>query len=75
MDAATDLPVSVDIENGYGPDPADASRAITRVAGAGAVGGSIRDWDPGSPASTIAHARERVAAAADAARELAFRSC
>ena len=40
---ATDLPVSVDLENGYGPDPEDAARAISRVAEAGAVGGSIED--------------------------------
>src|SRR3954464_11209993 len=35
--AATTLPVSVDLENGYGPDPADAANAIARVADAGAV--------------------------------------
>src|SRR5437764_5522598 len=45
LDAATDLPVSVDLENGYGADPADAARAVVRVAEAGAVGGSIEDWD------------------------------
>src|SRR3954454_796594 len=32
LNAATDLPVSVDLENGYGPAPEDAARAITRVA-------------------------------------------
>src|SRR5260370_33336457 len=36
LDRATDLPVSVDLENGVGPDPADAEAAITRVAAAGA---------------------------------------
>jgi len=30
IDAATSLPVSVDLENGYGPDPKDAARAISR---------------------------------------------
>src|SRR5215470_2691606 len=45
VDAATDLPVSVDLENGYGPSPEDAARAITRAAEAGAVGGSIEDYD------------------------------
>src|SRR5215210_3098086 len=39
LDRATDLPVSVDLENGYGPDPGDAAQAITRAAAAGAVGG------------------------------------
>ena len=46
IDAATDLPVSVDLENGYGADPESAATAITRAAEAGAVGGSIEDWDP-----------------------------
>src|SRR3990172_2292420 len=43
VDRATDLPVSVDLENGYGPDPESAARAVLRVAEAGAVGGSIED--------------------------------
>ena len=47
VDGATDLPVSVDLENGYGADPESAARAIRRVAEAGAVGGSIEDYDPG----------------------------
>src|SRR5687767_804510 len=42
---ATDLPVSVDLENGFGPEPQDAATAITRAAEAGAVGGSIEDFD------------------------------
>jgi 2-methylisocitrate lyase-like PEP mutase family enzyme len=41
--AATGVPLSVDLENGYGPDPEDAAAAILRVAEAGAVGGSIED--------------------------------
>src|SRR6266700_1625233 len=32
LDRATDLPLSVDLENGYGPDPAQAAVAIERVA-------------------------------------------
>src|SRR5256884_3764526 len=43
LDRATDLPVSVDLENGYGPDPENAALAIRRIAEAGAVGGSIAD--------------------------------
>src|SRR3954452_13147365 len=43
--AASSLPVAVDLENGYGPAPRDAATAITRVADAGAVGGSIEDYD------------------------------
>src|SRR3954452_2270531 len=45
LDQATPLPVSVDLENGYGPTPEDAARAITRAAEAGAAGGSIEDYD------------------------------
>ena len=67
-----DLPVSVDLENGYGPDPADAAQAIARVAEAGAVGGSIEDFDPAGRLYELAHAAERVAAAAEAARGLDF---
>ena len=32
LDRATSLPVSVDLENGYGPDPEDAARAVARAA-------------------------------------------
>ena len=70
IDAATDLPVSVDLENGYGEAPEDAARAITRAAQAGAVGGSIEDWDRGGRIYERAHAVERVAAAVEAARAL-----
>jgi len=67
---STDLPISVDLENGYGADPADAARAIQRVAEAGAVGGSIEDYDPDTGLYEQAHAVERVAAAVEAARAL-----
>ena len=70
--SATGLPVSVDLENGYGPGPDDAARAITAAAEAGAVGGSIEDWDRESGIYEQAHAAERVAAAAEAARALDF---
>jgi 2-methylisocitrate lyase-like PEP mutase family enzyme len=69
---ATSLPVSVDLENGYGPDPADAARAISRAAEAGAVGGSIEDFDPDQGIYEIEHATERVAAAVEAAGRLDF---
>src|SRR5215218_10318441 len=42
--AATALPISVDLENGYGPEPEHAATAISRVAEAGTVGGSIEDF-------------------------------
>jgi 2-methylisocitrate lyase-like PEP mutase family enzyme len=72
LDQATDLPLSVDLENGYGPDPEDAARAISSVATAGAVGGSIEDFDPGGHLYAFDHAVERIAAAAEAARSLTF---
>ncbi len=72
LDRATSLPVSVDLENGHGPAPEDAALAIARVAEAGAVGGSIEDWDPDRELYGLAHAVERVAAAAEAARRLDF---
>jgi 2-methylisocitrate lyase-like PEP mutase family enzyme len=72
LDAATRLPVSMDLENGYGSRPEDAARAITRVAEAGAVGGSIEDFDPQDGLYGLDHAVERVAAAVEAARSLDF---
>jgi 2-methylisocitrate lyase-like PEP mutase family enzyme len=72
LDLATDLPVSVDLENGYGPTPESAALAIARVADAGAVGGSIEDFDPSGFLYERDHAAERIAAAAEAARGLAF---
>jgi len=68
----TDLPVSVDIEDGFGADPEDAAGAIARVAEAGAVGGSIEDYDAEDGIYAFDHAVERVAAAVEAARSLDF---
>jgi 2-methylisocitrate lyase-like PEP mutase family enzyme len=70
--SATALPVSVDLENGYGPEPASAAHAIARVAEAGAVGGSIEDFDPEGHIYGLEEATERVAAAAEAARGVGF---
>jgi 2-methylisocitrate lyase-like PEP mutase family enzyme len=64
--------VSIDLENGYGPEPDDAARAIAGAAAAGAVGGSIEDYDPGGRIYERDHAAERVAAAVEAARRLDF---
>jgi 2-methylisocitrate lyase-like PEP mutase family enzyme len=72
LDRATDLPVSVDLENGYGRDPESAALAIVRAAEAGAVGGSIEDYDPAGHIYDLGHATERVAAAAEASRGLGF---
>jgi 2-methylisocitrate lyase-like PEP mutase family enzyme len=68
IDAATDLPVSADLENGYGREPETAAEAIRRIAGAGAVGGSIEDFDRESrELYEIGHAIDRIRAAAEAA--------
>src|SRR5919198_1232763 len=70
--AATELPVSVGLENGYGARPEEAALGIRRAAEAGAVGGSIEDYDPSGHLYDMTHATERVAAAADAAHSLPF---
>ncbi|HEV2374701.1 MAG TPA: isocitrate lyase/phosphoenolpyruvate mutase family protein [Streptosporangiaceae bacterium] len=72
LDQATDLPVSVDLENGYGAAPADAARAIERIAAAGAVGGSIEDYDRDGFLYDLPQATERVAAAAETAHGFGF---
>ncbi|MDQ3660134.1 MAG: isocitrate lyase/phosphoenolpyruvate mutase family protein [Actinomycetota bacterium] len=73
LDDSTSLPISVDLENGYGPAPEAAATAIIRVAEAGAVGGSIEDYGPEIEAIYgIEHAAERVAAAVEAAKKLSF---
>jgi 2-methylisocitrate lyase-like PEP mutase family enzyme len=70
LDRATSLPVSVDLENGYGRGPQDVARAIARVAEAGAVGASIEDYDADEGIYELGRAVERVAAAGEAARAL-----
>jgi 2-methylisocitrate lyase-like PEP mutase family enzyme len=72
LSAASELPVSVDLENGYGPEAEAAAYAIVRVAEAGAVGGSIEDWDRAAGLYDTAHAVDRISAAVEAARALPF---
>jgi 2-methylisocitrate lyase-like PEP mutase family enzyme len=73
LSESTDLPVSVDLENGYGPAPEDAARAITTAAEAGAVGGSIEDYDrDNGDLYDLEAAAERIVAAAEAAGALGF---
>jgi 2-methylisocitrate lyase-like PEP mutase family enzyme len=72
LDRATELPLSVDLENGYGDAPESAARAVTSVAAVGAVGGSIEDFDRDGGIYELPLAVERVAAAVEAARSLAF---
>jgi 2-methylisocitrate lyase-like PEP mutase family enzyme len=72
--AATDLPVSADLEKGFGDAPEAAAETIRLAAGVGLVGGSIEDatGSPDKPLYDFAHATERVAAAVQAARALPF---
>jgi 2-methylisocitrate lyase-like PEP mutase family enzyme len=70
IDAVTDVPLSVDLENGYAIDADGVARAIARVAEAGAAGASIEDWDPDGRLYEQEEAVERVAAAVAAARAL-----
>jgi 2-methylisocitrate lyase-like PEP mutase family enzyme len=69
---ATDLPVTADLENGYGDEPEACAETIRLAAGAGLVGGSIEDatGDPANPIYPLELAVERVKAAVAAARSL-----
>lgn len=68
--AATDLPVSADLENGFGDTPEDAAETIRQAAATGLVGGSIEDC--GKSLYDLAHATARITAAVQAARALPF---
>jgi 2-methylisocitrate lyase-like PEP mutase family enzyme len=71
---ATDLPVSADLEKCFADDPKAAAETIRLAAGVGLVGGSIEDatGDPARPLYDLGLATERVAAAVETARRLAF---
>ena len=71
---ATNLPVSADLERGFGDAPEDAAETIRRAAAVGLAGGSIEDasGDKGKPIYDLTHAVERVAAAAEAAHSFSF---
>jgi 2-methylisocitrate lyase-like PEP mutase family enzyme len=71
---STDLPVSADLEKGFGDEPQAAAETIRRAAEIGCAGGSIEDstGDPARPLYDINQAAERVAAAVQAARALPF---
>ncbi len=70
--SAIDLPVSADLENGYGGGPEVVAETIRLAAAAGVVGGSIEDTTnrPENPIYEHGAAVERVRAAAEAARAL-----
>jgi 2-methylisocitrate lyase-like PEP mutase family enzyme len=69
---ATDLPVSADLEKGFGDTPAAVAETIRLAGAAGLVGASIEDatGEAGHPLYDLGLAAERIAAAAEAARGL-----
>ncbi len=70
--AATDLPVSADLENGFGDDPATVAETVRLAAAAGLAGASIEDatGQQERPLYDFNHAVERIAAAVEAARQV-----
>ena len=66
--AAITIPVTADIEGGYGPGPEDVAMTVEAVIGAGAVGVNIEDSRaPGGPLFNPAEQAERIQAARAAA--------
>jgi 2-methylisocitrate lyase-like PEP mutase family enzyme len=69
--AATALPVSADLENGFGPTPEDVAATIRMAGSIGLAGCSIEDTDPPSVgAYERGHAVERIRAAVAATKAL-----
>ena len=68
--AATDLPVSADLEKGKGDSAESAAETVFAAEAAGLRGCSIEDFsgDASAPIYDFAHAVERVSAAVEAAR-------
>jgi 2-methylisocitrate lyase-like PEP mutase family enzyme len=67
---AVDIPVTADLENGFGPAPEDAAQTISEALETGLCGGSIEDstGDSANPIFDQTHAVERIATAVEAAR-------
>jgi 2-methylisocitrate lyase-like PEP mutase family enzyme len=73
--SATDLPVSADLENGYGDSPEIVAETIKLAAAAGLAGGSIEDVSGRVPGAVyeLEHAVDRIRAAAEVVHDLPFR--
>jgi 2-methylisocitrate lyase-like PEP mutase family enzyme len=71
---ATNLPVSADLEKGFGDAPDVVAETIRLAAGVGLVGCTIEDstGNPGHPLYDAGLAAERVTAAAESAHALPF---
>ena len=72
--SATDLPVSADLERGFGDSPEAVAETVRLAAEAGLVGCTIEDstGNPAKPLYDSSFAVERIAAGAEAARALRF---
>jgi 2-methylisocitrate lyase-like PEP mutase family enzyme len=72
--AATNVPVSADLENGFGDAPEAVAVTVRQAADAGLAGCTIEDTtgNDATPLYDINHAAERIAAGAEAARGLGF---
>lgn len=71
---ATSLPVSADLEDGFGVAPESCAQTVRLAVATGLVGGSIEDatGDDSAPIHDFSLAVERIEAAAEAARDLPF---
>lgn len=71
---AVDVPVSADLEDGFGAAPETCAETVRLAAEVGLVGGSIEDVTGGPDGGVydMAEATERVAAASEAARSVGF---
>src|SRR5262245_50006833 len=70
--SAIDLPVSADLENGFGDDTDTVAESIRMAANTGLVGGSIEDMTSHHIIYKLEHAADRVRAAASITRKLPF---
>jgi 2-methylisocitrate lyase-like PEP mutase family enzyme len=72
--AATDLPVSADLENGYGDEPEEVAETVRLAVGAGLAGCSIEDATGQSdkPIYEMTYAAERIKAAGEVVKGLPF---
>jgi 2-methylisocitrate lyase-like PEP mutase family enzyme len=65
--AATELPVTADLEDGFGERPEEVAATLEAAAGTGLAGCSIEDWSARQGILPLALAAERIAAAAEVA--------
>lgn len=72
--SATDLPLSADLEDGFGATPEDVAETVQMAATAGVVGASVEDHSgvAGTPLIEVPRAVDRVRAAVEVARGLPF---